>query len=129
MLDRFLRGSKQRICIYLIFLIVYGFFDDDSGIRLRKSAGATSFDKVLLLVEVDIEVVEQAYSATLICTEAVVCHVNDDAEQVKVLATQRAGTFTSDTFHNRNSNDISNAESGLKFVGGGCRADRGAHRL
>ena len=60
--------------------------DADRGERLDKRAGATSLDQVLLLVVIDVKVIEHVDRATLVSTDIVVGQIDDDAEQIKIVA-------------------------------------------
>src|SRR5699024_10084147 len=56
--------------------------DDQSRLRLEERARHTTFNQVLVLVVIDVEVIEGGDFATLVGTNGVVRKVDNDAEQV-----------------------------------------------
>ena len=65
---------------------LHGLFQCDSRPQSGQRAGQTSLNQVLLLVEVDVELVEAGDLAALGGADGVVAQVDEDAQQVMLLA-------------------------------------------
>ena len=65
---------------------LHGLFQCDSGPQSGQRTGHTSLDQVLLLVEVDVELVEAGDLAAFGGADGVVAQVDEDTQQVMLLA-------------------------------------------
>ena len=101
-----LRVGRRRARSVDVRQRLIGELDNKSGLRLVQSARHASFNQILLLVEVQIEVVEQRDLAALVGTSVVVSKVDDDATKVAGLAVDGAGK----TVHDLNLDDVLDTE-------------------
>ena len=65
---------------------LHGLFQCDSRPQSGQRAGQTSLNQVLLLVEVDVELIEAGDLAALGRADGVVTQVDEDTQQVMLLA-------------------------------------------
>ena len=78
-------------------------------VGLGQGTRATSLDEVLLLVVVNVEVVKHVDSSALVCTDVVICKVDNDSENVVTLSVLK-------TFHDRNSDNLLNTKHVLELL-------------